>query len=788
MRQVLILFVSLICCVSFAQNTAYNPNTSKGKLYEYAQFAKAENGGVTIDSILEGKSSLAFKPLTSEYQSVGFSTDDYWLTFKLENSAKESKVYYLQTARPVTDVASLFQVDKKNKVSEFKSGDIIPFDERQVAHRKTIFKVELPKSSSQLFYIHLRSDGETLNLPLILQTESEFWKANYSQQLFLGFFYGLLFLATIVYMFFFTSLSNKTFLYYGSYVFSIALLQSALDGMIFQYVLPSGGFLNSRAVLITALVSNFFLLKYCEYFLKVKSLNKVIKIVFKILYGVIIILGIMLFVNDNTKSLVYPIVNVNGLLSLILILITLIYSRYRSVKVDAFFSVGIFFLIIGLMAFVMNNLSLLPNNFVTLNSAKFGITFEVIFLSLSMTNLIRDLRLEKEDSQIIALSKSEEVSELKSYFMSNISHELRTPINAIMGIADDELDKKLNPESHKNFEVIKHASLSLLSSINDILDFEKIEKGELKLREEVFNPKEVIAQISSNWQRMAEVKGLKYTLYIDDTLPYKIEGDVERFTQVINNVLSNAVKFTAYGKIDCSIKAITNNNGFTQLTISILDTGIGISSDKKLNLFNSFGQMRMNDKRSFGGVGLGLSIVKHLIDLFGGTINIDSDEGRGTDVSMKMEFKIIEQIKLGAKSSVIEIEENAPKVLIVEDNLMNQMIMQKILKNLSITDYKLAANGKEALKLLQNNTFDIILMDLQMPIMDGYETTVIIRNSPPGSVNKNIPIIAVTADATDTARQKVMDVGMNDYITKPVNRELLSRKIKEHKLSVLKIA
>lgn len=248
------------------------------------------------------------------------------------------------------------------------------------------------------------------------------------------------------------------------------------------------------------------------------------------------------------------------------------------------------------------------------------------------------------------------------------------------------------------------------------------------------------------------------------------------------------VKFTAYGKIDCAIKATKKENGLTEIIVNILDTGVGISTDKKLNVFNSFGQMRLNDKRSFGGVGLGLSIVKLLIDLFGGTITIDSNEGRGTNVSMKMEFKIIEQVNTKFKDSIAGVDINALKVFVVEDNLMHQIIMRIMLNNLSITYYKLAANGKEALYLLENNAFDIILMDLQMPIMDGYETTVIIRNNPPGNINKNIPIIAVTADATDTARQKVMDVGMNDYITKPVNRELLSRKINEHNKNVLKIA
>ena len=212
MRQVLILFISLICYASFAQNVAYNPSLSKGKLYEYAQFAKTKNSSLNIEDILDGKTDLDFIPLTSEHQSVGFSRDDYWLTFNLQNSSELPETYYLQTARSVTNIVNLFQVVNKNDIIEFKSGDAIPFKERQVAHRKSIFKIELSKNSTQKFYLHLRSDGETLNLPLILNSENQFWKSNYSEQLFLGFFYGLLFLAIVVYLFFFTSLSNKTFL------------------------------------------------------------------------------------------------------------------------------------------------------------------------------------------------------------------------------------------------------------------------------------------------------------------------------------------------------------------------------------------------------------------------------------------------------------------------------------------------------------------------------------------------------------------------------------------------
>ena len=424
-------FLSLFSLVLKAQNNPYNPENKNDKLYKHASFANVGDNDLSIKNVLND-TTISFNTLTSENQTVGFTSHHFWVRFKLENTSRESKVYYLETARPITDEVNLFQITSKDTL-EFSSGDKQPFEKKQVKHRASIFKIKLLPNSVNQFYIHYKSDGETINLPLNIYNIDEFWIENYNQQLFFGLFYGIVFLAGIIYLFFFNSLKEKTFLFYSFYVFSIALLQAALDGLIFQYILPNGGFLNDKAVLITALCSNLFLLKYCEYFLKIKENLPWSYKGFNIIYITICVLFVMVLISPQTMKLAYPMSNFNGLVSLLLILISLFVLRYKGIKIDAFFSIGIFFLVIGLLGFVMNNLSLLPNNFYVLNSAKFGAGFEVIFLSLSMTNLIKKLRLEKEKSQEIALVKSEEISELKTYLMSNISHELRTPINAIIG-------------------------------------------------------------------------------------------------------------------------------------------------------------------------------------------------------------------------------------------------------------------------------------------------------------------------------------------------------------------
>ena len=774
MKKLTWLFLALFCVATFAHDKiTFNPKTSKGKLHEYSSYINVKDKKLSINDIIASK-NLHFDPIKSDNLSLGFTSSNYWVSFSLENSTSNNNTYYLETARPVTDLANLYVVTK-DSIIKYQSGDQIPFDQRQVAHRSTVFKLQLEPNTVKDFYLELSSDGETINIPLNLYTETEFLIANYKQQLFLGLFYGILFLAGIVYLFFYSSLSNKTFLYYSCYVLSIALMQGALDGLIYQYIFTEAGYFNSKAVLITALLSNLFLLKYCEHFLNIEKHLKVIKKIFNGIYVAIAVLFVMTLVSPITMEFVYPISNLNGLISLILILVAVFSLKLKKVKIDPFFSVGIFFLVIGLLGFVMNNLSLLPNNFYTLNSAKFGSGLEVIFLSLSMTNLIKKLRKEKESSQEVALTRTKEISELKSYFMSNMSHELRTPINAILGIVQSSIDDK-NSDIKEQYQTIKNASLSLLSNVNDILDFEKIESNQLRLNTNQFNPKTLITDISDNWRVEANKKGLNYVFDIDTEIPEMVEGDAERFIQIINNVLSNAVKFTLDGEVVFKLKCSCQPNGFNRFSIQISDTGIGMTNEVQQNVFDSFNQMRNNHKRQFGGIGLGLNIVKNLVTLFEGTIYIESEINKGTSVYIDIPLKVIEA-QAEIETQTEENQEKDIQILVVEDNRLNQMVMKKLLSANLRFNYTIVENGQEALNELNTKAYDLVLMDLQMPIMDGYEATKAIREGKINAFNKDIAIIAVTADAMPKTKDRVLEIGMNDYMTKPIDKNELFNKI-----------
>lgn len=771
-----LLFTSLLN----GQIVEIKPQTQQSKIniLPIASLSNPTDYDFTLDSILQNPSALNFKKIGNEKPNISFTSSHYWLTFDIKNATHKKVSYYLETARPIIDNVDCYIVDNTGQVTTYHSGDNMPFSERAVQHRKIFFKLDLEAGSSYKIYIHYKSDGEVLNIPLVLRSPTNIIETSQGEQLVFGLFYGILILAAVTYLFFFIGMQDKSFLYYGLYVLTIGLLQFSLDGLFYQYIMPSGNWLYLRSLVLAAIASPYFMGKYVVEYLGIAKNFKLIPKVFSALNICLGILFIAVLVSPSAFEISYPIVNLLGLGILVLALISMFKIWHKKRKIDFLFAIGIFCLVLGFTIFILNNLGVLPNSLITEHSTKLGTGLEVIFLSLSMANRIHLLKSEKEKIQEVALQKAEEANEVKTYFMSMMSHELRTPLNAIMGIADVMEKEVTNTKIKSNFNLIKYSSVSLLSSVNDILDFSKLEKGELTLENENFNPKTVIDQIKNNWYIQAENKGIKCTCNIDEDLPKTLKGDATRLIQILNNLLSNAVKFTPAGNITLSIEASKINSATINLKIIISDSGIGIPPSKLDSIFESFMQQNINDKRKFGGFGLGLSIVKSLVKLHNGTINIESNENKGTTFTVALPYTVVEQAKkqsVGFSTDTFDLK--GSKILVVEDNDVNQFIMKTILTRWGDTKVDIADNGSEALAALRENKYDIVLMDLQMPVMDGYEATTEIRSGKAGENNKSIPIIAVTADVMETTKIKVKNVGMDDYMTKPVDQGVLYDKI-----------
>lgn len=397
--------------------------------------------------------------------------------------------------------------------------------------------------------------------------------------------------------------------------------------------------------------------------------------------------------------------------------------------------------------------------------------FNAFFRDITNRKIIDN---EIREAKVLA----EKSAKAKSVFLSNMSHEIRTPLNVILGLTGIlQKSNFSNPTvDKKNLDGIQFSAENLLVLINDILDFSKIEAGKLTLHKEDFNLHELLNNLSRGFKIKADEKGLTYQVFIDTTVPKFIVGDQLRLNQILINLLGNAIKFTQKGEVLIQVTTHEILDDHITLNFLVKDTGVGIPEDKLKNIFESFYQVHKPGKNKIEGTGLGLSISKQLIELQGGILNAKSTPQVGSSFDFSIQFdksNFKTSDHHNANSKIIDNlgELSGMKVLVVEDNKMNQFFIKQLLSNWSV-EVIIAENGKIAIETLEKETFDLILMDMHMPVMDGSEATQIIRKSTNPKINQ-IPIVACSADVFPESKKKAMSSGMNFYLTKPLSEKAL---------------
>jgi len=396
------------------------------------------------------------------------------------------------------------------------------------------------------------------------------------------------------------------------------------------------------------------------------------------------------------------------------------------------------------------------------------LTEAIVFAEMA-TEIAEVAKNKAESSTLIA----ENAVKAKQQFLSNMSHEIRTPMNAIIGFTKVLLKTELSVKQKEYLTAIKMSGDALIVLINDILDLAKVDAGKMTFEQVPFKMSVSIAAMLHLFETKIWEKNLVLIKEYDNRIPDVLLGDPVRLHQIILNLVSNAVKFTSKGSITVSVQLLSEDDEKVSIEFSVKDTGIGISESKKTTIFDNFQQATSGTSRLYGGTGLGLAIVKQLVEPQGGTIQVTSKLDEGSNFNFILSFqKTTEEAEIEIESTELDAENNNIRVLVVEDIPLNQLLMKTLLDDFGF-ERDMAENGKIAIDKLKEKPFDIILMDLQMPEMNGFEATDFIRNR----MHSNIPIIALTADVTTVDLAKCKAVGMNDYIAKPVDERLLYSKI-----------
>jgi PAS domain S-box-containing protein len=395
----------------------------------------------------------------------------------------------------------------------------------------------------------------------------------------------------------------------------------------------------------------------------------------------------------------------------------------------------------------------------------------VCIVARDVTDLVRF-----RENMIAARQRAEQSEQLQEQFLANMSHEIRTPLNGIVGMSNLLLNTPLNEEQQEFLKTILHSSDTLLFLINDILDLSKIKAGKFKIEKIPMNIFQVVEEASAPFRAKAQEKGIRFSVMMDPFIPKVLSGDPHRLMQVLNNLLSNAIKFTQEGIVKLEVEVVDKNDDSVWLDIAISDTGIGIDDEKLQFVFESFAQEGSDTARRFGGTGLGLAITKRLAELQGGSIMVNSTKGKGSRFVVSIPYELANEKDIKKKEETVtppamneKPDFTGKRVLVAEDNDVNQQVIRHLLTEYGI-EVTLVADGKQTIEMLEvDPSFDLILLDLRMPVMDGFQALTWIRQK----LKLSIPVIVLTASVLRDERDRCLEIGANDYQAKPFSRPVL---------------
>lgn len=751
------------------------------------------------ERIFAKDTSLSFRNIPAEMFSLGFTEDTAWFYIPLKNDTSNDYYGKFEIYNPYLEKVDIhYRYGYKDRIYEILAG----------ANRA--YEANFPvldfylRPGEEIQIVCAIKSGTPLRIPFVLESEKKYNFTEQFRSIAVGLTLGFGIAMGLYNLSLYFSFRARSYLYYFIMILFSTVYLTSWDGLTLPLFKPTHGRHYLPLTLVLIYTSTLFLFLFSLEFLYPEKKDKgaeIITAIYVVSNLILIPLSIFYPIQLNQFSYYLGLIN-----NLIIVYFCIVKIRDGFKPAKNFLLIHMVFPIAGVLA-NLSTTGAISINYFSLHLLKLAFVSQSILFSVMLVQRIKELEFKlKEGLQseihknIILLKKeiqqrreteweliqakeiAEKASKVKSSFLANMSHEIRTPMNGVLGMVQLLGTTKLNDEQKEYIQILSISAKSLLQIINDILDFSKIEAGKISLDKEVFSIHSVLDEIHDLLYSLAKQKRIGLRLEGKSEIQEYVYGDQLRLRQILWNLTGNGIKFTNHGEVVLNVSQKNISKDKISIKFTVSDSGIGIPLEKQKQVFDAFSQSDTSTARKFGGSGLGLSITKQLVELQGGTLNLESKESYGSKFTFTITYDIpseseIEKILEAEKTKDLEsaysnATSQSMKILVAEDNETNCLLIERALKKLGY-DPVVVHNGREVIEKMQLDFFDMILMDIHMPEVDGIEATKWIRSQ---KQNTEFPIIiALTADVIESNKEVYISKGMNDYLTKPLDLPLLKK-------------
>ncbi|AZZ78472.1 MULTISPECIES: hybrid sensor histidine kinase/response regulator [unclassified Pseudomonas] len=771
MRYLLML---LFCLPLLASAVEFDEFTQSLPLGRSLQVFEDPSGQASIADVRAQAAAGNFKPHDKATLNAGYSRSAFWLKIDLHyrpSNPAAQRTWLLELAYPPLDHLDLYMPDASGDYRLVRqTGDALPFASREIRQNNYLFDLSFKPDQQQTVYLRLASEG-SIQAPVTLWSSTAYLEDQPVRLYVLGIIYGVL-LGMVVYnLFIYLSVRDTSYLYYIFYIASFGLYQLSVNGAAVEYFWPDNPWWANAATPFFIGCAGLFGSQFARSFLQTKTHSRWLD---RLLIGLIafgaLVIGLSLM---TSYALALRLATTLALTFTVVIFAAGILAWWRGLRVARYFIIAWSAFLLGGIVNTLMVLGLLPNVFLTMYASQIGSAIEVALLSLALADRINAMREQQAQTLYDAGQKLEVLNQqlahsnkLKDEFLATLTHELRTPMNGVIGSLELMQTVELDPELEQYQQTAAGSARDMMRMVNGILTLTELQAGKLKAAPGSFSLRGVVEALRVQFEGNASSKSLDFKVEVLPTLPDRLHGDSAKLAQCLECLLDNAIKFTRIGGLALRVTGKPSTDNRLALSFAVIDTGIGFTDLGEATMYQRFFQLDGSMTREYGGLGVGLAICRQLVELLGGKLTHRSEPGRGSRFQLDVEFElpVVETAPICAPSRDCVRAPQDCTVLLVDDNSINQLVMRGMLLKLGFR-VRTADNGAAALDCLQRETFDAVLIDCQLPAHDGASLCCQIH-ALPGCTNLPVFMLALTAD-----RELCATGAPVDYLNKPVKFE-----------------